>query len=89
MILIWVLAILDGVVALTLLGLQFGILQFLAIPAAIYLFIKGLIFLVDPFSIIDIIIGIYILLMLVGLKIFLTYIFILYFVYKIFISFAA
>ncbi|MEK6952561.1 MAG: hypothetical protein AABX29_06105 [Nanoarchaeota archaeon] len=89
MILIWVLAVLDGLVALTLLGLQFGVLQFLAIPAAIYLFIKGLIFLVDPFSIIDIIIGIYILLMLVGLKIFLTYIFVLYFAYKIFISFAA
>jgi len=89
MILIWVLAILDGIVALTLLGLQFGLLQFLAIPAAIYLFIKGLIFLVDPFSIIDIIIGIYIILMLFGLKIFLTYIFVLYFIYKIFISFAA
>ena len=78
----------DGIVALTLLGLQFSVFQFLAIPAAIYLFIKGLIFLVDPFSIIDIIIGIYILLMLLGLKIFLTYIFILYLAYKIFISFA-
>lgn len=89
MILLWILAILDGIVALTLLGLQFSVLQFLAIPAAIYLFIKGLIFLVDPFSIIDITIGIYILLMLLGLKIFLTYIFVLYLVYKIFISFAA
>ena len=87
--LIWILAILDGLVALTLLGLQFNFLQFLAIPAAIYLFIKGLIFLIDPFSVIDIIIGVYILLMLfAGLKIFLTYLFVLYLAYKIFISFA-
>lgn len=88
MILLWIFAVLDGIVALTLLGLQFNALTFLAIPAAIYLFVKGLIFLLDPFSIIDIIIGIYILLMLTGLKIFLTYIFVLYLAYKIFISFA-
>lgn len=81
------LGILDLLVAISLFGLQMDWFNFLAIPSIIYLFIKGVIFIKDPFSIIDIIIAVYIILLLIGIKTFITYIFILYLLYKFFFAF--
>ena len=81
------LGILDLIVAISLFGLQFGWFSVLAIPSIIYLLVKGIVFIKDPFSIIDIIIAVYIILLLIGIKTFITYIFILYLLYKFFFAF--
>ena len=84
--LIWIFNILDLMVAISLLGLQFGILTSLAIPSLIYLVAKGIIFIKDPFSIIDLFIAAYIVVLLLGVKTFITYIFVSYLLYKTIIS---
>ena len=81
------LGILDLLVAISLFGLQLGWFSVLAIPSIIYLLVKGIVFIKDPFSIIDIIIAVYIILLLIGIKTFITYIFILYLLYKFFFAF--
>ena len=83
---IWILNILDLVVALVLIGAHFGFLQSLLVPTIIYLVIKGFLFIKDPFSIIDIIIAVYLVVLAFGIKTFLTWIFVLYLLYKTIIS---
>ena len=85
--LIWILNALDFIVAINIVALHFGFLQNLAIFSIIYLILKGIIFIVDPFSIIDIIIGVYMILLLFGISTFLTWLFLSYLLYKIVISF--
>ncbi|MEK6922843.1 MAG: hypothetical protein AABX08_03525 [Nanoarchaeota archaeon] len=84
---IWLLNILDLIVALILIGAHFNILIYLVIPAIIYLVVKGIIFIKDPFSIIDIAIAVYLAILASGIKTFLTWIFVLYLLYKTIISF--
>lgn len=79
--------ILDFISAITLLGLQFNALDVLAIPMIVYLLVKGIIFIKDPLSIIEIIIAIYTIILLTGIKTHLTYLFIVYLLYKAVISF--
>ncbi len=85
--LVQLLGILDLIAAITLLGLQFNLIEFLALPVIAYLLIKGIIFIKDPLSIIEIIIGVYTLFLLIGFKTQLTYLFVLYLLYKAVISF--
>jgi len=85
--LIWLLNILDIIVAIVLVAVHFNALYSLVIPAVAYLTIKGAIFIKDPFSIIDIIIAIYLIILATGIKTFITWIFVLYLIYKTIISF--
>ena len=79
--------ILDLVSAIVLFGLQFNFLESLAIPMIIYLLVKGVMFIKDPLSIIEIVIALYAIVLLIGIKTHLTYLFIVYLLYKSFISF--
>ena len=85
--LIQLLAALDFIVLISLFGLHLGFIKQLAIFSIIYMLIKSIIFIKDPFSIIDLIIAFYLILMLFGIKIFITYIFAAYLIYKIIVSF--
>ncbi len=85
--LVWIFNILDLIIAMNLIALQFGYLKGLAVFSIIYLVIKGIIFIKDPFSIIDIFIAAYIILLLIGITTFFTWIFVLYLLYKTIISF--
>ena len=85
--LIWLLNILDLAVAIVLIAVHFNAFYSLVIPSVIYLIIKGSIFIKDPFSIIDIIIAIYLIILAAGIKTFITWIFVIYLLYKTIISF--
>jgi len=79
--------ILDLVSAIVLFGLQFNLLESLAIPVIVYLLAKGIMFIKDPLSIIEIVIALFIIVLLMGVKTHLTYLFIVYLLYKALISF--
>ena len=84
---IWILNVLDLIVAIVMVGAHFGILTSFLIPAIIYLVVKGLVFIKDPFSIIDLILAVYLIVLGFGIQTFLTWIFVLYLLYKTIISF--
>ena len=75
------------IVAISLVGAHFGFFQTLTIISILYLVIKGIIFIADPFSILDIMMALYLILLLFGISTFITWIFLLYIGYKIIISF--
>lgn len=87
--LIWIFNFLDAIVVLALLGGHFGFLEGLLIPCFVYLVVKGIIFINDPFSILDLIIAVYLIILIFGISTFLTYIFALYMLYKIILSLKA
>lgn len=80
-----VLTILDFFVLAFLLLLNFEMFSSwkLAVVAMIYLVGKGLLFFGDLFSFMDMAAGIYVVVLMLGLNIFLTYIFAAYFGYKV------
>ncbi|MFH1592767.1 MAG: hypothetical protein ABIB47_05365 [Candidatus Woesearchaeota archaeon] len=84
---IWILNILDLIVAFVLSTTHFGFFPSLIIPTIIYLIIKGVMFIKDPFSIIDLIIAVYLVVLAFGINTFITWIFVLYLIYKTIISF--
>ena len=84
---VWILNILDLVVAITLVGLHFGALLPMLLPVFVYLVVKGIVFIKAPFSILDLIIAAYMILLALGLKTFFTWIFVAYMLYKFVISF--
>ena len=86
MFLLWILNILDLLVAVVLVGAHIGVLEIFIIPTVIYLVFKGLMLIKDPFSIIDLFIAIYLLVLALGIKTFLTWIFVIYLLYKTVIS---
>ena len=83
---LWILNILDAIVGINIIGLHFGFLQTLALVSIAYLLIKGIIFIADPFSILDILMAGYMVLLLLGVKTVFTLVFVLYIAYKIVIS---
>ena len=84
--LLWLFNLLDLIVAINLIAAHFGAFQIIALFSMIYLIGKGIIFIKDPFSILDIIIGLYFIILLLGIKTFLTWIFFAYLIYKIVVS---
>ena len=86
MLALWILNILDLAVATILIGVHFGFFIAAIVPTIMYLIIKGLILIKDPFSIIDIMIAIYLIILAFGIKTFLTWIFVIYLLYKTIIS---
>ena len=89
MVFVKIFAFLDLIILIIILGLHFNFVNSLIITllAALYLFFKGIIFIGDFFSILDILVGIYLVLMYLGVQTFVTYIIIFYFIYKIVFSF--
>lgn len=84
-----ILTILDLIILIVILGLHFNFIHsfIITVLAVLYLIFKGIIFIGDLFSLLDILVGIYLVLMYLGVQTFITYIIIIYFIYKIVFSF--
>ncbi|MCD4666219.1 hypothetical protein K8R47_00215 [archaeon] len=82
--------LIDFLVLIVIIGTHFSWFNtpFLAIIAALYLIIKGFAFFGEILSILDLISGIYLILMLFNVKFAIVYFIIIFFLYKIFVGFA-
>jgi len=81
------LGVLDFLSGIIMVLLHFGIIPWnVAFGFALYLILKGIVFKSDFMSLFDLLMGVYMILMLFGIRTFITYIFAGYSLYKLFVS---